>query len=427
MFAPEGSQLVTLATQREQAKLIWGMSDRMRLVSDPRLTEGVTKTVQAISNVNNWTRYVPLSKESKRLDGLNIRLAIADEAAAIDNANLFEVVTSSMGNQVSPQIVMITTGQPGAKSNYFYQQLDYAKKVLDGLIDDQRIFTLAYQIDEHDDWKEPKNWQKANPNLGVSVHESFLEEELKKALEVPSLAANFRTKYLNQFISTSSAWISTDRWKQSTIPAIRTDLPLYVGLDLGSTSDLTAVTQVFAANDEFYVRTKCFVPEEAFRNSPKHVRNVYDAGVQSGSLVITEGDVADHPAIRDYIQRLSNQYDLREVAFDPWSAVNLSSMLQESGLTMVKFPQSMGAMSPASKDTELLIRTGKLMHEDDPFLEWQLNNCEVYTDLNGNIKVRKGNDQALKIDGIIAMIMAVGRATAQGARKPEKAFDFWIA
>ncbi|MBQ2262730.1 MAG: terminase large subunit [Loktanella sp.] len=426
MYAPEGSQIVTLATMREQAKLVWNMSARMMQVSDPRLTKGINKITNVLSNSDKWSRYSPLSKESKRLDGLSIRMAIVDEAAAINNQDLFDVITSSMGAQKSPQTVMITTGQSGAQSNYFYDQLDYAKKVLDGIIEDERIFTLAYQIDDDDDWADPENWAKANPNMGVSVSREFLLEECKKAEEIPAARANFRTKYLNEFISTSASWIEVDRWNKNGIAELKTSLPMYVGLDLGSTSDLTAVSQVWAEDGEFFFDATCFIPEEAFKNVPKHVRQIYNRAVDYGKLIITEGEVADHTVIRQHIEQLNADYDLREVAFDNWNASQITALLQESGLTMVRFPQSISAMSPASKETELLIRNGTLKHYGDPFLAWQLSNCEIYIDANENIKVRKGADAALKIDAIIAMIMAIGRATSHGPLQNKKEFNFYF-
>jgi len=424
-FAPEGSQLVTMATQKEQAKLVWNMSGRMAATSDNRLLPSYDRTVSAISNKDSWNRYTALSKESKRLDGLNIRLAIADEAAAIQDPNLFDVVTSSMGSQKSPQIIYITTGQPGAESNPFTQTLDYGKKVLEGVASDDRIFTMAYQIEDGDDWRDPDVWIKANPNLEISVFMEFLKEELRVALAIPSKASNFRTKYCNEFISTADAWMELASWNKNTVPALKTDSPLYVGMDLGATSDLTAVSLLWVDNGRFHVDFQAWVPEEAFRNAPKHVRSVYDLAAEEGHLRVTEGDVADHDAIYTYLLELAETHNLKEVAFDSWSAIHLTSRLTEAGLPMVRYDQSMKAMSPASKEVELMVKGGTLQHLGKPFFNWCISNCEVYTDVNGNIKVRKGGDPALKIDPIVAMIMAVGRATANGAQKPVK-FTFFM-
>lgn len=363
---------------------------------------------------------------SKRLDGLNIRLAIADESAAITDANLFEVVSSSMGAQKSPQFAHITTGQAGAQSNPFYHQLEYAKKVLDGLIDDERIFCLAYAIDDGDEWDDESCWIKANPNLGVSVKLEFLREEAAVAAEIPSARANFRIKYLNEFISTSESWMEVADWDANKVPTINTELPLYVGLDLGATSDLTAVSMIWAKDGEFSFDAKCFIPEEAFKNAPKHVRPIYEQAARDGRLIVTEGEIADHDAIYDYLLKLSEQYDLKEVAYDSWSATHLTSRLQEAGLEMVRYDQSLKSMSPASKEAEILIKSCRLKHLGSSFLSWQLSNCEVFTDVNENIKVRKGGDAALKIDAIIAMIMAIGRATSHGALQKPKVFDFYF-
>lgn len=424
-FGPEGSQLVTMATQKEQAKLVWNMSGRMAETSDQRLIPSYNRTVSTISNKDNWTRYWPLSKESKRLDGLNIRLAIIDEAAAIRDENLFDVVTSSMGSQLSPQTWMITTGQTGAESNPFMKSLDYGKKVLEGLVDDQRVFTLAYQIEDGDEWNDPKVWIKSNPNLGLSVSEEFLTEEMKEAENIPSKAVNFKVKYCNQFLSTADAWMDVSLWNACAAPKLPTEgLPVYVGMDLGATSDLTSVALLWAHEGQYYVDYQAWVPEEAFKAAPKHVRSVYDMAAESGKLTVTEGNVADHDAVYDYLLELAEREQVKEIAFDSWSAVHLTSRLTEAGLPMVRYDQSMKSMSPASKEAEIIIRNRAISHLGDPFFAWCFNNCEIYTDANENIKVRKGPDHALKIDPVIAMIMAIGRASLQ--QEKTKKFSFYM-
>ena len=424
-FGPEGSQLVTMATQKEQAKLVWNMSGRMAETSDRRLIPGYNRTVSAMSNKDTWNRYWPLSKESKRLDGLNIRLAIIDEAAAIRDENLFDVVTSSMGSQLSPQTWMITTGQTGAESNPFMRSLDYGKKVLDGSINDDRVFTLAYALEEGDDWNDPSKWIKSNPNLGLSVSLEFLTEEMREAENITSKAVNFKVKYCNLFLSTAEAWLDVSLWNACAVPKMLTEgLPLYVGLDMGATSDLTAVSLLWASGGQYYVDYQAWLPEEAFKSCPKHVRSVYDQAAASGILRVTEGNVSDHDAVYDYLIDIAEHSNLKEVAFDSWSAVMLTSKLTEAGLPMVRYDQSMKSMSPASKEAEVIIRNRAIGHLGDPFISWCFNNCEVYTDANENIKVRKGPDPALKIDPIIAMIMAVGRASLVQEKK--KSFSFYI-
>jgi phage terminase large subunit-like protein len=426
MYAPDGSQIVSFATKREQAKIVWETGSKMIRSADKRLTNGVQITLSQISNKNNNNTFKALAKQSNSLDGLNVRCAIADESAAITDHNLFNVISSSMGAQKSPQFWHITTAQPSSQSNFYFEKLDYAKKVLNGIIPDERIFCMAYAIDDDDEWDDESVWVKANPNIGKSARLDHLQEACEKSKYMPSEKVDFLVKRLNRFISTASAWIELEAWNKNIIAELDTTMPLYVGLDLGSTDDLTAVGQVFAKDGVMHYTAKCFIPEKAFNNVPKHVRQVYDAGRASGTLVVTEGEVADHDTIREYIESLAKSYDLKEVAFDAYTAVHLTSKLQEFGLELVKFPQNIGSMSPASKETELLTRNGTLKHLDDPFLAWQLSNCEIYTDVNENIKVRKGADRALKIDAIIAGIMAVGRATSLGAMKKPKVFDFYL-
>ena len=341
------------------------------------------------------------------------------------SAPVCPVVTSSMGSQLSPQTWMITTGQTGAESNPFMSSLAYGKQVLDGTVQDQRIFTLAYALEDGDDWDDPSKWIKANPNLGLSVSLSFLTEEMQEAQNIPSKAINFKVKYCNMFLSTAEAWMDVALWNACTVAKLPTEgLPLYVGMDLGATSDLTAVALLWASEGQFYVDFQAWVPEEAFKSCPKHVRSTYDMAVETGRLRITEGNVADHDAVYDYLMELAEREQVKEIAFDSWSAVHLTSRLTDAGLPMVRFDQSMKAMSPASKEAEIVIRNRAIQHLGDPFFSWCFNNAEVYTDANENIKVRKGPDPALKIDPVVAMIMAIGRAILQ-QEKPKK-FSFYM-
>jgi len=425
MFAPEGSQLFSMATTKDQAKLVWNMANRMIDVADPRLFPNVSQTISAIANKDKWSRFVPLSKESKRLDGLNARMAIVDESAAITDQNLFEVLSSSMGAQKSPQMVHITTGQPGAQSNYFYTQLDYAKKNLDGIVEDERFFCMAYELDHADDWQDPSNFIKSNPNLGLSVSEEFLLEELEMAKNIPSAATNFRVKYLNEFLNTASAWLDPKDYQAGNVAELDTTMPCYIGLDLGATSDLCAVSFVWAKDGEFHADYMAWIPENALKVAPKHTLPTYRMAIESGILRVTEGEIADHDAIYDYLLEFCSKNNVIEVAYDSWSATHLTARLLDKGLPMVRMDQSMKALSPASKEVEMLVKTGRIKHKNQPFIDWCISNCEVYTDVNENIKIRKGEDAALKIDPIVALIMATGRACANGALTvPKLSFYF---
>jgi phage terminase large subunit-like protein len=305
------------------------------------------------------------------------------------------------------------------------KSLDYGKKVLDGLIDDQRVFTLAYQIEEGDEWNDPSTWIKANPNLGISVSEDFLREEMKEAENIPSKAVNFKVKYCNQFLSTSDAWLDVALWNKNVVSELPTEgLDLYVGMDLGATSDLTAVSLVWETGGTFYVDFQAWIPEVAFKSAAVHVKSAYMQAADSGHLRVTEGDVADHDAVYDYLIDLAKREQVKEIAFDSWSAVHLTSRLTEAKLPMIRYDQSMKSMSPASKQAEMLIKNRSLLHLGKPFFGWCFNNCEVYFDANENIKVRKGPDPTLKIDPIIAMIMAIGRATHYLSDKPK--FSFYM-
>ena len=432
LYGPEGSQIFSVATTRDQAKLVWGMADRMMKQMDNRLVPGVRTTYGTLSNENNWARWVPQSRESKRQDGLNARFVIVDEAAAIEDRNVIEVLTSSMGNQKSPQVSYITTAQD-IRDTYFYELMEHSQRVLDGLAEDDRLFSMLYALDEEEEWDQPDVWVKANPNLGISVSEEFLQEELQKAKALPSAKANFLIKYCNLFVSTTQVWIPREIWdKHSVERAMPQGSECFLGVDLANTQDLNVVCSLFPLHgeDQFYADFQCWVPEGTYNNVPKHLKQVYRSGVETGILSVTPGDIMDHTLVKDYIVTLGDKYKITDIGYDSHGAASfmMGSLYQDSYPTTA-VSQGMVDMSPASKELENHIFSGRITHNGDVFTSWQIGNTVIYTDVNGNIKPRKGDDHYNKVDSTIALIMALSVAIDHGGLMPmpeitEASFSF---
>ena len=420
LFGPEGSQIFSVATTKDQAKLVWSMADRMIKGMDSRLVPQVRQHYQSLSNEANWARWVPQSRESKRQDGLNARFVIVDEAAAIEDRNVIEVLTSSMGNQKSPQISYITTAQD-IRDTYFYELLEHSQRVLDGLAEDDRLFAMLYALDEEEEWDDPKSWEKANPNLGVSVSEEFLMEELDKAKAMPSAKANFLIKYCNLFVSTTSIWIPREIWDEHKVErVIPNGSEVFLGVDLANTQDLNVVCSLFPLHgeDEFYADFQCWVPEGTYNAVPKHLKQVYRGAVDTGILSVTPGLIMDHTLVRDYIVSQGDKYKIKDIGYDSYGAAAfmMAGLFQDS-YPVTAVSQAMKDMSSASMELENHILSGRMKHNGDLFTSWQIGNTVVYTDVNGNIKPRKGDDYHNKVDATIALIMALSVAIDHGGLK----------
>ena len=227
--------------------------------------------------------------------------------------------------------------------------------------------------------------------------------------------------------SSSESWIDTNYWNNpdNIVPELDMRGKGFMGLDLAMTRDLCAATTLFVAGPVFHAEFKCFIPESAMVGAPHHIKPIYKAAHEAGVLVITPGDITDYNIIQQYVENMNRDYNIEAVAYDPYNSTQLITNLEDSlGDKLLEVKQGISHISPAAKETERLIVGDKIHHLDDPFIAWQLENCTVYPDLNENIKVRKGDDANLKIDSIIALIMAV--SLASGHLEKPKDVRLWF-
>ena len=411
-FGQEGAEVYSLATKRDQAKICWDVAARM-LERGPKALKKRFKTTQSkIVNYENWSTYTPLGRDSKSHDGLNPSLSIFDEAAAYSDPHIVSVMESATGARWGNFLHLFITTAQYSKTTIYYDKRSYLVNLLDGKYEDDRFFGVIYTLDEGDDWQDESVWPKANPNFNVSIDPETLRGEVKQAKELLSKRSEVIVKHFNVWQNTADAWIDTAFWTDeiNVLDEINRSGKLFVGLDLAMTTDLCAVTSLYVAGDVYHADFKCFLPEEALKNATASVLPIYQRAVDRGSLIVTEGDVTDYNFIQQYIEQLAEENNLEAVAYDPYNSTQLVTNLTESKINLLKVGQSIGHLSPAAKQTEAFIISGLIKHLNDPFILWQLENCTVYRDLNENIKVRKGDDNTLKIDAIIALIMAVSLA-----------------
>lgn len=419
LFAPDGSQLYSVATGRDQAKLVWSITDQMYQKMDQRITGDIKTTYDTISIARKWNRFSPLSRESKRLDGLNARFAIIDEAAAVGDANLIQVLTSSMGAQTSPMTVFISTAQP-RRDTLYYETLEHSKRVLDEAVDDDRLFSLPYELDDESEWDKPEMWIKANPNLNVSVSEEFLLDELKQAQSIPAHRNNFLIKYCNVFTANDDSWIDVDTWNLSKVPMLKKEGNCYIGLDMSKSRDLTSIALVWVSDEHFEADVVCYLPRESMQYVPKHALLAYEEAIAYGSLILTDGEVIDHRILKHDLMKLCEKYNVEEIAYDPYKSVQLMTELDAEGLPMIQQRQGRISFGPGIAETERLILDKKIHHLDNKFLAWQIGNTKCTYDIHDLPNLEKGVDNAMKIDGVVALAMAVTRAVAHGGlQKPQ--------
>tara|TARA_R110000764_G_scaffold164087_5_gene251185 strand:- start:7115 stop:8806 length:1692 start_codon:yes stop_codon:yes gene_type:complete len=415
----QGAEVYSAAKTREQARIVFGDAQAMVRASKG-LSEPLGIHRSNIHHTASNSKFEPLASDAGSLEGRNPSFSILDEVHTHPSAEVWDVLAIASGARSQPIQFGITTAGTN-REGVAFQLRDYLIKTLEGQVEDDSFWGMIYTIDEGDDWDTPESFAKANPNYGKSVQTDDMERLAKQAAESPSAKVNFMTKRLNVWQSASVAWLNMSHWDKcgvEELPPLESwkGQPCYIGLDLASTSDFTCVSMLFAKEGKVYVYNKNFLPEDAVYSKAGHYGRMYQGWLEEDFIEITEGNVVDMKYIKQRILEYCEMFNVKEIAYDSWGASELSADLLDKGLPMVKMGQGISSMSAPSKAFEVLVKSGKLVHGNNPILAWMASNCESYTDVNENIKIRKGSPMN-KIDGVIAAIMALGRLDVNGGLK----------
>jgi phage terminase large subunit-like protein len=410
-FNEAGAEVFTLATNREQATIVFDAARSMVESMPDEIKAWYRVSKYEIGKANDsQTMFRALSRDNKKSgDGKNASCAIIDEAAQIADRNSIEVIFSGMVARKNPLRIYITTAS-FTKDTKFFEDLTAFETMLNGdAIDNPHWFGLLYGLDPQDNWKDETTWAKANPMHGISVYQDAIKERCEQAKSKPAALNEFLCKTLNVYVSANTAWIDRDYWDKSMGEDKGDPEEVFIGFDLAATRDLNAVcTLKRYASEDYYAEFKFFLPEEALSLIPTHYRGIFDQAVQSKILHITEGNVMDDREISEYIKQQATLYNVKEVGYDAYNAASLVARLHDNSIPVKKVGQGMAVLNNPSKHVEKLIMQNAIKHNGNPFVGWQLGNCEVYTDVNGNIKIRKNEaDKSAKVDGIIALIIAM--------------------
>lgn len=409
-----GAEVYTLATNREQASIVFDAAKGFVDSMPKELSSLFTVSKYEIKKSGDiQSNFKALSRDTKKTgDGKNPSCVIVDEAAQIVDRNSIEVLHSGMVARFNPLRIYITTAS-FTKETKFYEDMDLYQSMLNGeATDNPRWFGLLYGLDPQDDWKDWSVWAKANPMHGISVFQDAIFQRAEEAKSKPASLNDFLCKTLNVFVSANTAWLDRSYWDDADCLIKETRQPesIFVGFDAAATRDLNAVCFLKRfAEDDYEVEFKFFLPQAGYELIPKHYQDIFRVAINSGILKLTDGNVMDDREISEYIIKRSEELgNVKEVGYDAYNAAALVARLHEAGLPVKKVGQGMAVLNNPSKQVEKLIMQKQIKHDGNPFLGWQLGNCEVYEDVNGNIKVRKNEaDKSAKVDGIISMIIAM--------------------
>ena len=425
----ERAEVYGCAADRQQAAIVFDVAADM-----VRMCPALSKRVKILASQKRLiytptnSFYQVLSAEAYSKHGFNIHGVVFDELHTQPNRKLFDVMTKGSGDaRMQPLYFLITTAGTDTHS-ICYETHQKAKDIIAGRKIDPTFYPVIYGADESDDWTDPKVWKKANPSLDITVGIDKVKAACDSAKQNPGEENAFRQLRLNQWVKQAVRWMPMEKWDKCAFSVDEDELEgrvCYGGLDLSSTTDITSFVLVFPPlddEDKYIILPYFWIPEDnlTLRVNRDHVP--YDVWERQGFLQTTEGNVVHYGFIEQFIERLGERFNIREIAFDRWGAVQMVQNLEGMGFTVVPFGQGFKDMSPPTKELMKLVLEQKIAHGGHPVLRWNMDNIYIRTDPAGNIKADKEKSTE-KIDGAVATIMALDRAIRCGNDHGASVYD----
>lgn len=408
------------ACDRNQASIVFDVAKQMVMKSPALMKRSkIAAATKRIVNYSNAGFYQVLSAETGTKHGLNVSGLVFDEIHAQPNRKLYDVLTKGSGDAREQPLFFIITTAGTDKQSICYELHTKALDIMNGRKNDSTFYPVVYGLEEGDDWNDEANWYKANPSLGHTIAIERVREAYKNALENPAEENVFKQLRLNMWTNSTVVWIPEHIYDKGNSPIDIDSLAgrdCYAGLDLASTSDITAFVLVFPprSEDEKYIVLPFFwLPEDTLELRCRRDHVLYDVWERQGYIHTTEGNVIHYGFIERFIEDLGKKYHIKEIAYDRWNATQMVQNLEDEGFTMVPFGQGFKDMSPPSKELYKLLMEGSIIHGGNPVLKWMAQNVVMRQDPAGNIKPDKERSVE-KIDGIVALIMGLDRCIRNG-------------
>jgi phage terminase large subunit-like protein len=422
-----GAEVYSAAADKDQAALVFNVAAQM-IRNDPELEAQceIIDSQKRIVHRKSGSFYRAISAEAYSKHGFNASVVIYDELHAAQTRELWDVLSTSQGARSQPLMMAITTAGYDRHS-ILWELYAHARKVAENPTLDPTFLPILYEAPAGADWTDERVWKACNPALGDFRSLEEMRIAAARAKEIPAQENTFRRLYLNQWTEQAARWIQMPAWDACQQPhESLKGRRCYIGMDLASTKDLTALVAVFPDDDGgFDVLSQFFVPQDSIRERSNRDRVPYDQWVKTGHLIATSGNVVDYEAVRNTLKDWGAEFDVKEIAFDPWNATDLVTRLQEQdGFTCVAMRQGFASLSAPTKSLEKAILSKTLRHDGHPVLRWNVSNVSVESDAIGNLKISK-KVSTERIDGVAALVMAISRMDAnQGV--PAKEYQLLI-
>ncbi len=415
-----GAEVYSAAADKDQAALVFNVAAQM-IRNDPELEASceIIDSQKRVVHRRSGSFYRAISAEAYSKHGFNASAVIYDELHAAPTRDLWDVLRTSQGARSQPLMLAISTAGYDRHS-ILWKVYEQAKRIQENPALDPTFLPILYEAPVDADWTDEKVWRKCNPALGDFRSLEEMRSAAAQAKEMPSDENVFRRLYLNQWTEQASRWISMPMWDACKAPhAGLKGRKCYIGLDLSSTKDLTALVAVFPDDEGgFDVKAQFFVPRDNMQERVRRDRVPYDQWAREGHITVTDGNVVNYEAVRAALKDWDDEFDVKSVAYDPWNATDLVSRLeQQDGFTCVQMRQGFASLSAPTKSLEKAILGRTLRHDGHPVLRWNISNIAVESDPAGNIKLSK-KVSTERIDGAAALVNAVDQMDRNAGTKP---------
>ena len=408
-----GVDIVCASNTSEQANILFEEINNMREHSPALSNEKRSKkNIFFIYSPKTKNKIKKLSAQSRNKDGYNIEVGCIDEVHEMTDSKVYDAIKQSQSTKKEPLIFIITT-EGTTVGGFLDNKLEYARKMLRGDIQDERVLPWLYTQDNTQEiYDDPKNWQKSNPSIGIVKLPSYLEDVMNKSkndhsTRVTMLCKDFNVKQVDQ-----GAWLSFNDLNSEAKYDMNFLKDSYAigGVDLSSTTDLTAAILVIQKRDDIrkYVISHFFMPSEVVKKRMEEDNVPYDIWIKRGLITLTEGNHNDFSLVTQWFMKMIHEYQIRPlwVGFDPWNSQYWIKEMEDAGFNMEKVRQGIYSLSEPMKQLEADLKNKLIVYDNNPILKWCLSNTQAKVDLNGNIQPSKLNSKYKRIDGTVALIIA---------------------
>src|SRR5262245_5799501 len=420
-----GAQVICGATTGSQARIVFGIAQRMVTRSRWLLDQGLLAMANAI--IAPTANMKPIAANSSVQDGLNPSCIVLDESHA-QKFSLHDVLKSAQGARVNPLLLCPTT------AGYDMLSVGYAlrttvTKILQQVVEAEHVLGIIYTLDEGDDWRDPAVWIKANPMLGITPRREWVTQYCLDAQQTPGLEGEFRVKVCSEWMQAGHAWLSVTQWMACADPTLTLEQfrgeRCWIGGDLAQLDDLAAVALCFERQGLIYAFARFYLPRDVVEMRARAVP-AYLQWARSGILTMTDGNMIDYNQIERDIRAWCRQFNVQALRFDQYGSAGIVASLAGDGFPAAILDKSRKAITPPARELEARIQHRRIRHDGNACLAWMISNAVVTRGIDDSIIPKKDLPESPnKIDGVDALLQAMSAMVGPKESVPEFAIQVW--